>query len=58
MMVREGVIVVRHRTASGERVLADWENRNVFSIKSNWLLQGEQAAYVLSLTDKGVQYVD
>jgi hypothetical protein len=55
MMVREGVINVRYRAATGERVLAEWEVRDVFAIKANWLGQHEQAEYFLSLTDKGVQ---
>ena len=55
MMVREGVINVRYRAATGERVLAEWEARDVFAIKANWLGQHEQAEYFLSLTDKGVQ---
>jgi hypothetical protein len=55
MMVREGVINVRYRAATGERVLAEWEARDVFAIEANWLGQHEQAEYFLSLTDKGVQ---
>jgi hypothetical protein len=57
MMARDGQFVVRHRTAAGERVLQNWEVREVFAIEANRLLQREQAEYFLSLTDKGVQYV-
>jgi hypothetical protein len=57
MQARDGLIEVIRKSDTFEEVLKDWEIRQALADEANWLEQGEEAAYFLSLTDKGVQYI-
>jgi hypothetical protein len=55
--IEEGIIQIKQRRASNERVLPEWEAKQALSNEENWLKQGEEKEFYLSLTEKGASYI-
>jgi hypothetical protein len=55
--IKEGLIQIKKREASGERELAEWEARLVLSNDENWFKKRDTGEYYLSLTEKGGKYI-
>jgi hypothetical protein len=56
--IKDGLIQIKKREASGERELAEWEARQVLSNDENWFKKRDTGEYYLSLTEKGGKYIN
>ena len=55
--IEDGVIQMKQKRAGSERVLPEWEAKQALSNEENWLKQGEEKEFYLSLTEKGASYI-
>jgi len=53
IQVQEGLLQVVYKSNSEERILEDWEVKQVLAEEENWLASPTDAKYFLRLTEEG-----
>jgi hypothetical protein len=53
--LHEGLVEVKQKNINFERILPDWEAKQILAADEHWLGNGQEAEYYLSLTQKGAK---